>query len=426
MSDNRKKEVIIIGGGLAGLACGVQLATRGVDFEILEATDRVGGRVRTDVVDGFQLDHGFQVFLTAYPAAQQLLDYDRLQLQTFEPGALVRYGDQFSALLDPRRRPGSLFASALSPVGSLADKLRLARLMRDVCRGELEEIWEHVAQPTCYRLQGLNFSDRFIDQFFRPLLGGIFLDRDLQTSSRIMEFVLRMLAQGEAAIPAQGMQAIPQQLADRIPADRIHPQATVLEIDGTTVRMTDGSQRSADQIVIATESSAAARLLKIDDAIAWQQVSCLYFAADEPPLKTKQLILSGDTSGPINNVCEVSTVAADYAPAGKSLISVSVLQTDVPAMELRSPVLNQLRGWFGEQVDGWSLLRTYHIPFALPYQSIDRMQPVCKPVQRGGMPIVCGDHCETSSIQGALHSGIRAADAVFGRLGDTPRQPLRD
>ncbi|WP_417732133.1 NAD(P)/FAD-dependent oxidoreductase [Rosistilla oblonga] len=418
MRDNRKKEVIIIGGGLAGLACGVQLAKRGVDFEILEATDRVGGRVRTDIVDGYRLDHGFQVFLTAYPAAQQLLDYDRLQLRPLEPGALVRCGDQFSSLLDPRRRPASILASALSPVGSLSDKLRMARLSRDVCRGELDELWEHIAQPTRYRLPGLNFSDRFIEQFLRPLLGGIFLDPELQTSSRMMEFVLRMFAEGDAAVPAQGMQAIPQQLAERIPADRLQLESTVSEIEGTTVRMTDGSQRSADQIVIATEGPAAERLLKIDESIPWQQVSCLYFTADEAPLQTKQMILSGETSGPINNLCELSTVAPEYAPAGKTLISVSVLKSDVPAMELHEPVVKQLRSWFGEQVDTWSLLRTFHIPFALPEQSIDRMQTVIKPVQRAGMPIVCGDHRETASIQGALSSGIRAAEAALGGLGD--------
>lgn len=415
MSDPTDRDVIIVGGGLAGLACGVQLAARGVDFEILEATDRLGGRVGTDVVDGFRLDHGFQVLLTAYPAAQQLLDYDQLQLQPLDPGVLVRSDDQFSSLTDPWRRPASLLSTAISPIGTLSDKLRLARLRREVCQGTLEDIWGRIAQPTKYRLPGLGFSDRFIDQFFRPLLGGLFLDRQLDTSSRVMEFMLRMLALGTAAVPAQGMQAIPQQLAARIPSQRIHLQATVSELDGSTLRMSDRSQRTARQIVIATEGSAAARLLKISDPIQWQQTTCLYFAADEAPLKTKRLVLSGE-AGPINHVCELSSVAPNYAPAGKSLISVSILETEHSAMDLETPVRNQLRDWFGNQVDRWSLLRTFHIPFALPSQSIDHMQPVIKPIERAGLPILCGDHCETATIQGALHSGIRAAEVVLGRL----------
>ena len=409
------KDVTIIGGGLAGLACGVRLAERGIDFQILEATDRVGGRVRTDVVDGFQLDHGFQVLLTAYPAARELLDYDQLDLRSFDPGAMIRKGDSFSAIDDPWRRPRTLLSNAFSNVGTLADKLRIAKLRHDVCQGEIDDLFLRVEQPTRNRLRALNFSEDFISDFLRPWFAGIFLDRDLDTSSRMMEFVFRMFAQGDAVVPAAGMQAIPEQLASKLPAGSVQTSATVTNLDGSAIEMSDGSRTESREIVIATEGTAAARLLGQDDAMKWQQVSCLYFAADRAPLNSKKLVLSGN-GGPINNLCEISSVAPSYAPEGKALVSVSVVGKSEDTLTIVQPVRDQLRQWFGSVTDKWEMLRSYHIPYALPSQTTERTNPVLKPVDIAGKPIVCGDHRETSSIQGALNSGMRAAEAVMGRL----------
>lgn len=428
-----KTDVIIIGGGLAGLACGVKLAERGVNFQILEATDRVGGRVRTDQVDGFLLDHGFQVLLTAYPAAQELLDYDSLDLCPFESGALVRKGDTFTSLDDPWRSPGKLLSTAISPVGSLADKIRIGLLRHNLSKVEIEEIYEHVQQPTKHRLYGLGFSDEFVDQFLRPWLGGVFLDHELNTSSRVMEFVYKMFSLGEVAVPSGGMHQMPLQLASRLPAGALSLEATVEKLElandrgARRVQMTDGSQLEAKEVVIATEASAAQRLLNSEATTKWQGVHCLYFSSDQPPLNTKKLVLPGDDSGVINSFCEISSVASGYAPEGKALISVSVLndvaqtkqivdRTQDASMSLEPAVRSQLQGWFGNHVSEWELLKMFSIPYALPAQTIDRMQNVVRPVDGKDQPIVCGDHLETSSIQGALNSGTRAAAAVCGRL----------
>ncbi|MEZ6087868.1 MAG: NAD(P)/FAD-dependent oxidoreductase [Pirellulaceae bacterium] len=276
-------DVIIIGGGLAGLSCAVKLAQRGVNFQILEATDRIGGRVRTDNVDGFLLDHGFQVLLTAYPAAQELLDYDALRLNPFEPGALVRDQSRFLSIDDPWRHPSSILSTVTSGVGTLADKFRIGRLRYDVCRGELDDLFDRVQQPTIYRLQSLGFSDHFIDQFLKPWFSGVFLDSDLATSSRVFEFVFRMFSSGDVALPSGGMQAIPRQLADRLPSESICLETTVSTIEGTSVVLTDGTRKSAKEVVVATEGSTAARLLGRPDNIDWQSVLCFYFSADEAP-----------------------------------------------------------------------------------------------------------------------------------------------
>ncbi|MGB7344114.1 MAG: FAD-dependent oxidoreductase, partial [Pirellulaceae bacterium] len=194
MSNNDSSDVIIIGAGLAGLTCASQLTKAGRSVTVLEATDRVGGRVRTDVVDGYTMDHGFQVLLTAYPACQKILDYPALRLQKFDSGALVRNNGRFAILSDPWRQPTKAIQTALSPVGSLGDKLKIAKLRAASSRGSLDDLYARPHQPTIDRLQSDGFSAAMIDQFFRPFLGGVFLEESLATSSRMLEFVFRMFA----------------------------------------------------------------------------------------------------------------------------------------------------------------------------------------------------------------------------------------
>jgi phytoene dehydrogenase-like protein len=178
-------DVIVVGGGLSGLTCARRLTEAGLSCQLLEASDHVGGRARTDKVDGFLLDRGFQVFLTAYPEAQSILNYDQLELKSFEPGALIRFEGKFRRLADPWRRPRHLLATALSPVASLRDKLRIASFRRHTTRAKLHEIFERPEQTTIDLLRSRGFSEIVIERFFRPFLGGIFLDRDLATSSRM-------------------------------------------------------------------------------------------------------------------------------------------------------------------------------------------------------------------------------------------------
>lgn len=418
MQNENTNDVVIIGAGLAGLTCGVLLAEAGRDVTILEATDRVGGRVRTDLVDGFTMDHGFQVLLTAYPACKRMLDYEALRLRSFQPGALIRQAGAFHVLSDPWRRPGQAIATALNPVGGIADKLRIAKVRRRSRVGTLDDLYQREDQPTMDYLKSAGFSPSMIDGFFRPFIGGVFLDETMSESSRLFEFVFRMFAEGDVCVPAGGMAAIPKQLADRLPPTAIRLQSSVTAIDHQRLHLSDGSSIQANHIVVATESNAAARLLGIETMTTqWNRTTNFYYAADRSPNDRNLLMLCGDEHGPVQTVTVMTAAAPEYAPAGKSLVSVSLSsasQEDAPE-QTDGVVRGQLRDWFGDQVDAWRHLATYHVPYGLPRRTLD---PVVRPVDAlswGGPENVwvCGDHLETPSIHGAMNSGIRVAEAIL-------------
>ena len=405
--------VLVVGAGLAGLACARRLAAAGRAVQVLEASDDVGGRVRTDDVGGFRLDRGFQVLLTAYPEALAQLDYRSLHLHSFYPGAQVRLHGRFHRLADPFRHPLDAAATLLNPVGSPADKARVLRLRRRARSGTVPELLARAETSTMQALTDLDFSNTMIERFFQPVLGGILLGRELSTTSRMLDFVIRMMAEGEIAIPAAGMGAISRQLAAGLPDGSISTGAAVAAVAGDEVILEDGRRLPAHAVVVATEGDTAARLLGHAPPSAGRSVTTLYFAAPRPPVQGPYLVLDGEGRGPVNNLCVPSEVAEAYAPPGRALVSATVLGVpDTRDDALLAEVRAQLADWFGRQVGEWSHLRTYRIRWALP----DRSPPTSLP----GAPVtalpgiyVAGDHLDTASINGALASGRRAAEAIL-------------
>jgi phytoene dehydrogenase-like protein len=410
-------DAIVIGGGLAGLTCARELCRQGLSCRLLEASDQVGGRVRTDEVDGFLLDRGFQVFLTSYPEARAILNYDQLKLHCFEPGALIRIDGKFHRFVDPWRRPRHFVRTALSPAATLSDKLRIAGFRKHTTRVGLAELYDRPAETTIDLLRQRGFSRAIIERFFRPFLGGVFLDRELQTSSRMCEFVFRMFSLGDATLPEHGMAQIPQQLASHLPAGVVRTATPVNAIEGHHVHLSTGERLTARTVIVATEAPAARRLLGDSEPADGRTVTCMYFAAKDPPVKDPILVLNGDGQGPINNLCVPSQVSPVYAPQGKSLVSVTVLSRDTDQGALLSQVRSQLRSWFGPTSESWELLKTYEIAYALPVQTPPCLQPVAKPAELRPGLFICGDHCDTASINGAMASGRRAAEAAAAYLG---------
>jgi phytoene dehydrogenase-like protein len=405
--------VLIVGGGLAGLACAVRLHRAGVQPLVIEASDAPGGRVRTDRQDGYLLDRGFQVFLDAYPEAGVLLDKVALDLRPFRPGALVFYEGKLRRVMDVFREPGHLLASAVAPIGSFFDKLRVAQLRWRLGRASIEEISGHEDVSTMHYLQGAGFSSQMIDVFFRPFYGGIFLERELRTSSRMFEFTFKMFSEGCATLPAGGMGEITRQLASRLPAGSIRLGESVVEVREDGVVLESGERLGGEAVVVATDATTAARLVPglAGAEPVWRSVTCLYFAADRSPIREAIIALNGTGAGLVNNVCVLSDVAPGYAPPGKSLISVAVLGM-ARQENLEHLVVAELGAWFGHEVGGWRHLRTEGIERALPEQAAHMGMEGLGFRQLGGVTI-CGDYLWSASIEGAILSGQRAADALL-------------
>jgi phytoene dehydrogenase-like protein len=409
-----RAEVLIIGAGLAGLAAATTLQRAGREVVILEASDGVGGRVRTDFVDGFLLDRGFQILLTAYPEVARQLDVAALRLQPFDAGALVWRKGRGHVVIDPfrdpiraARHPGDLIASATAPIGTLADKARVALMRRSLGKGPAAALFRKPDISTIDALRARGFSPTMIDHFFRPLFGGIQLDATLATSARMFDAVFRCLAEGNAAVPAEGMGAIPAQLAARLRPGTIRLNTAVAAIENSTVRTIDGRTVAADAIVVATDGPVAHRLLGTRE-VGSRPVTAVWFAADRAPTNRNLIVLDGDGDGPAGNVAIMSNAAPSYAPAGKALIVAAIAGHADPAAE--PAVRRQLRAWWGPQVDAWRHLRTDAIAHGQPDQRVP-LSPK-RQVSLGDGLFVCGDHRDTGSIQGALFSGRRTGEAI--------------
>jgi phytoene dehydrogenase-like protein len=412
-------DVVIVGAGLAGLSCARTLTAQGLVVVVLEAADGVGGRVRTDVVDGFQLDRGFQILLTAYPELSRQLDVDALDLQVFDPGSRVWTGSGFATVADPLRRPSALPATLAAPVGSLIDKARVGLLRQRLVHRDPVSLLQSPDRTTAQELSELGFSPAMVERFFRPLVGGIQLDVDLTTSARMFDVIFRTLAVGDAAVPAGGMGAIGAQLAEGLPPGAVRLHTPVARVEATTAWTSGGEAVRGRAVVVATEGPVAARLVGVRDPGS-KSAAAVWFSAPTAPIGGRAILLDGEGSGPAANVAVMSEVAPSYAPSGRSLVVAACPGLGADPAEPEGPlvgaVLAQLARWFGaDAVGSWDLLRVDRIAHGQPRADVP-FSPKRR-VALGDGRYVAGDHRDTPSIQGALFSGRRCGEAVLVDLG---------
>jgi phytoene dehydrogenase-like protein len=343
------------------------------------------------------------------------LDMAVLDLQAFDPGALVWRNGKGSVVGDPFRRPTTALSTVVAPIGSPFDKARIALLRHRLRSVHPARLLQGDDVSTRAALAEAGFSETIIERFFRPLVGGIQLDPDLTDSRRMFDVIFRMLADGDSAVPAGGMQAIPRQLADRLPVGTVHLDAPVTATTPTSITV-DGATIAGAAVVVATEGPVAASLLGLAP-VESKSVGAVYFAAPQAPIDDKLVVLDGTGRGPVLNVAVMSNVARTYAPAGSHLVVAALPGHDGDTIE--SDARSQLRGWWGSQVDTWDHLATYRIAHGQP-----RQRPPFDPKQRVRLDdgrFVCGDHRDTASIQGAMYSGRRCALAIADEIGQTDR-----
>lgn len=412
----RDYDVIVVGAGLSGLNAAIHLEKEGLSVKVLEAADQPGGRMRTDEINGFLLDRGFQVLLTSYPEAQQVLDYDALHLKHFSPGAKVFHKERFHTLADPFRKPVAALKSTFSSITNLGDKFKILALKNRTKRLSVEDIFSQREKPTRSYLQEWNFSSKIQRTFLKPFLSGIFLDSTLNTSNRMFEFIFKMFGTGYAALPEKGMQAIPNQMANQLSHDTIEYNQKVTRIDNGLVTTEDGLTWSAKAVLLAVEAPALKKLIDYDGSMAMNSTSCLYFATDTPPAHKTFLCLNGSGKGLINSVAILSNIQKTYSPDNRALISVSIVKpNDLDKEQLLTEVRKELEQWYGS-IRNWMHLKTYDIMNALP--SMPKIeypeQNETKPYKEG--VFICGDHVHDPSINGALRSGRIVADAISWNL----------
>ncbi|ANS79160.1 Putative oxidoreductase [Serinicoccus hydrothermalis] len=406
-------DVVVVGAGLAGLTCARTLQEAGVEVRVLEAADAVGGRVRTDEVDGFLLDRGFQLLNPAYPMLQAHVDLASLRLQPFRAGLAAKSdrSDTLLVMADPRREPqliGQTMRSGKLHPSSLA---LLARWAAPALRADwaMPSGRRDVSRRQSMDAAGLHGPlRRVVDTF----LSGVLLEDDGSTSTAFTLMLTRMFALGRPALPEKGMQALPEQLAAGLHTP-VELGTEVTSVGPGSVRTAGGEEIIPELVVVATGAEAAAGLTG-HEAPAGKGVTTHWFAVPEAPMDQALLVIDQrETRGPVVNTAVMSNAAPSYAPPGRHLVQASsLLRAGREPVEDRT-VLSQLSGIYGVPTRDWELLRRDDIPYALPAQPAPFQERTALEVEPG--LILAGDHLDTGSIQGAMVSGQRAAEGYLRR-----------
>jgi phytoene dehydrogenase-like protein len=409
-----KPTITIIGAGIAGLTAAVYLHKKGFEVKILEATERAGGRIKTDIINCFRLDQGFQVLLTEYPETKALLDYKKLNLKRFLPGATVLYDGGIFEIADPFRRPSATLSTLFAPVGSIKDKINTLFLKNKLLKISVENIFEQPQTNSIEQLKKYGFSDKMIALFYKPFFSGIFLENDLQTSSNMFDFVMKMFSEGDAAIPELGMEEIPKQLVAMLPDDSIFYNQKVHKIEENKIICESGQVFESDKIIIATEAIGFAKKYINASKHYFHSVSNVYFEAKIAPTKKAVVVLNASKNKKwVNNLTVMTNISKAYAPKNKVLIAISF--NGIPNIsddDLAENMKNELLNWYGNQVNDWKMLKAYKIKYALPNQDLVTNDLSMSEIQINDNLFICGDHLMNGSINAAMKSGRLVAELI--------------
>lgn len=409
-------KIHIIGAGVSGLIAARVLEDNGFSPIILETTDRVGGRVKTDIVDGYQLDHGFQVLLTAYPAAQKYLDFKSLDLQKFLPGASIFKNDKQLIIGDPLREPSLLFSTLFSGIGTFSDKFKILKLNMRLKKKTLEAIFSEKEQSTLSYLIGLGFSNEMITDFFTPFFSGIFLEKKLETSSRMFEFVYKMFGEGYAALPKAGIEAIPKQLFQNLKNTTFRFNTKVASIKEGEIVLADTTKLESHFTIVATEASNLIPNLK-NQHTEWKSCDTLYFETERRVIKKPLIGLIPKNETLINNIFYHTSLPTSIKPT-KELLSVTVLDNQNLSSEL---LIEQVKKELQKNcaIDSCKFIKQYNIPMALPKLNDLQYEMLPSETRLTDSLFLAGDTQLNGSLNAAMISGERAALAAIEMVSST-------
>lgn len=405
------RKIVIIGGGVSGLVAAIHCEKAGYEPIIIEAADRVGGRIKTDHKDGFLLDHGFQVMLTAYQEARRYLDYDALNLKSFASGAIIFDGEKTYTVSDPLREPSKLFGMLSSPVGSFKDKYLIWKLTQRL-KGQKEDmLFLQQDQSTLEFLQSFGFSDNIIERFFYPFFGGIFLENDLRTKAGMFKFVFKKFSEGLAVIPAQGIEAIPKQLKSQLNKTTFLFNKKAVGVDGKKLQLDQGDPVEFDKLIITIDPSRILSNLK-GQQLDYVGTTTLYYQTPESILNAKSIALVSESNHIINNFCVLTDVAPSYSQSGASLISVTIKDHAEKMDNLEDKVAISLKRLTGT-ASNISLVARYDIPHALPVNEEMRFDMQFTSFTLTDDIYLAGDYLLNASLDAAMRSGRNAATAAL-------------
>lgn len=405
-----EKSVYIIGAGVSGLVAAIELERAGYFPVILEASDGIGGRVKTVETSGYLLDHGFQVLLTSYPELSRYLDLNKLNLKKFRPGAIIFESNKDSyAIHDPLRNPLKIFSMAFSKVGTVWDKYKMYALTKELKEKSVQSIFESSQQTTHAYLESYGFSKRIIHNFFKPFFSGIFLEEELSTSSAMFQFVFKMFVEGYAAVPEKGMGEITQQLFSQLEHTQIRYQTKVISIEHNIIHLESGNQLTADQIIIATEPNK----ITGKDALKYHKVTNLYFSLQQSFIGKPMIGLVPDDQFLINNLAFMTDASKCYSSNGRALLSVSIIKDVTKVENLESKVSQELEALTGIKANHFEHIKTFSIDKGLPKLSEVKNTLPLQHVKLYDNVYLAGDHLLNGSINAAMTSGRLAANTLM-------------
>ena len=406
MSGPMSERVAVIGAGISGLYCSYLLEKKGYEVDLFEKSSKVGGRMATVEKSGFILDYGFHVLQTGYPLASSVFDYQAMNCQSFQPGALVIESrpkkSKIWCFADPFRRPVRGIKGAISFFTSPFNLLRVGLLRWHIMRTKDEDIFSQNGQSTQDFLVSRGFSQSFIDRFFLPLFGGIFLESSLRTDARMFKFVFKNMSRGDMVLPKQGISAVPNYLFNKLEHTKLTLSADVKIINDREITI-GGKVQKYSRVIKAFEESAG----KITRSV-WT----VHFSAPKSPVKGKYIMLNSNVKTQnklISHLAVPSDIQPSYAPVDKSLITVTIVgehaqEKGINSKEqIASSVVEELTEWFGGEVESWDILDIQHITAALPELSARDFEKI----DLNNHNLECGDHTYHGSVEGALQSAVK-------------------